>query len=136
MNSQDSLLTQNPRSETKLKNYTLWALQIGLAAMFVMAGYSKLSGDEQMVGLYKAIGVGQWFRYVTGVIEISGAILLLIPSLSALGAVILAATMIGAIATHLFIVGGSPALPIALLVVAAIIAYGRKDRLLALSNRK
>ncbi len=47
-----------------------------------MAGFSKLSGNEQMVGLFEAIGLGQWFRYLTGTMEVAGAILLLIPRTS------------------------------------------------------
>ena len=43
-----------------------------------MVGFFKLSGDPRMVGLFDAIGVGQWFRYVTGSLEVLGAILLLI----------------------------------------------------------
>ena len=38
--------------------------------MFLMAGFKKFSGDEQMVGLFSAIGIGQWFRYLTGTIEV------------------------------------------------------------------
>jgi putative oxidoreductase len=44
----------------------LWSATIALAAMFVMAGGSKLAGAPAMVQLFDAIGLGQWFRYVTG----------------------------------------------------------------------
>ena len=112
----------------KAVNIVLWILQILGAAMFLMAGAGKLSGNEQMVGMYETIGIGQWFRYLTGAIEVTSAILLLIPRFSGIGALILIPTMIGAILTHLFIVGGSPLVPIVLLVIMAIIAYGRRDR--------
>jgi uncharacterized membrane protein YphA (DoxX/SURF4 family) len=92
----------------------------------------KLSGNEQMIQLFTAIGIGQWFRYLTGLIEVSCAILLLIPALSGIGALLLIPTMIGAIFTHVFIVGGNPALPIGLLIAMAIVAWGRKDRTLRL----
>src|SRR5437879_6208684 len=42
----------------------LWAAQLALAGMFLLAGGSKLAGVPVMVGLFDAIGVGQWFRYV------------------------------------------------------------------------
>ena len=54
-------------------NVGLWILQIGAAGMFLMVGFFKLSGDPQMVGLFDAIGLGQWFRYVTGSLEVLGA---------------------------------------------------------------
>jgi putative oxidoreductase len=96
--------------------------------MFLMSGLMKLSGSEQVVQMFEAIGVGQWFRYVTGLIEFFSAVLLLVPALSAVGALLLIPTMIGAILTHLFIVGGSPAMPVALLIAMAVVAWGRWDR--------
>ena len=114
------------------KNVGLWLLQLLGTAVFFMTGWMKLSGNEQMVQLFTAIGIGQWFRYLTGLIEVSCAILLLIPALSGIGALLLIPTMIGAIFTHVFIVGGNPALPIGLLIAMAIVAWGRKDRTLRL----
>ena len=46
-----------------------------------------------MVELFAAIGLGQWFRYVTGAIEISAAVALLIPSGASFGAILLVPTM-------------------------------------------
>jgi putative oxidoreductase len=112
----------------KGKNAVLWVVQVLGAAMFLMSGLMKLSGSEQMVQMFEAIGVGQWFRYVTGLIEFFSAVLLLVPALSAVGALLLIPTMIGAILTHLFIVGGSPAMPVALLIAMAVVAWGRWDR--------
>ena len=78
-----------------------------------------------MVQMFAAIGVGQWFRVVTGGIEVVGAGLLLVPSLAAYGALLLVPTMAGAIITHLAIIGGSPAIPAALLVTTALIGWRR-----------
>jgi uncharacterized membrane protein YphA (DoxX/SURF4 family) len=109
-------------------NVALWILQIAAAAMFLMVGYLKLSESEQLVGLFQAIGIGQWFRYLTGSLEVAGAILLLIPRTSGLGALLLAGVMVGAVITHLFIVGGSPLMAIILLVVTTVVAWGRRQR--------
>ena len=79
-----------------------------------------------MVQLFGVIGLGQWFRYVTGTIEVVSAVLLLIPSVAAYGAAALAVTMVGAIITHLFIIGGSPAMAILLLASTATIAWARE----------
>jgi hypothetical protein len=88
-----------------------------------------------MVETFAAIGIGQWFRYVTGLIDFALAILLLIPLLSGIGALLAIPIMIGAILTHLLIVGGSPALPIGLLAIASIVAWGRKETTLRLILR-
>ena len=115
-------------STGKIINVGLWILQIGAAGMFLMVGFFKLSGDPRMVGLFDAIGLGQWFRYVTGSLEVLGAILLLIPRLSGLGALLLMGVMLGAVPTHLFVVGGSPLQAIILLIVTGVVAWGRRKR--------
>ena len=109
-------------------NVGLWILQIGAAGMFLMGGFIKLSGDPRMVELFEAIGFGQWFRYVTGSLEVLGAVLLLIPRTSGLGALMLAGVMAAAVVTHLFVVGGSPLPAIILLLVTGVIAWGRRQR--------
>src|SRR5438046_7027124 len=106
------VLTESTQSASgwagKIINVGLWMLQIGAAGMFLMVGFFKLSGDPQMVGLFDAIGLGQWFRYVTGSLEVLGAIMLLVPPLGGLGALLLVGVMLGAVPTHLFVVGGNP----------------------------
>src|SRR6476660_5648050 len=108
-------------SVAKIIKVLLWVLQIGAAGMFLMVGFLKLSGNPQLVGLFEAVGLGQWFRYLTGTLEVAGAILLLIPRMSGLGAFMLAGVMAGAVMTHLFIVGGSPLMAIILLVVTTVV---------------
>src|SRR5437763_7994256 len=117
-------------STGKIINVGVWILQIGAAAMFLMAGFLKLSADPQMVGLFDAIGLGQWFRYVTGSLEVLGAIMLLVPRLSGLGALLLVGVMLGAVPTHLFVVGGNPLPAIVLLIVTGVVAWGRRERTL------
>ena len=105
--------TQSASGSTgKIVNVVLWVLQIAAAGMFLMVGFLKLSGNAQLVGLFEAIGLGQWFRYLTGTLEVAGAFLLLIPRTSGLGALMLAGVMTGAVVTHVFIVGGSPLMAI------------------------
>jgi putative oxidoreductase len=115
-----------PQSRSRAGTIALWIVQIATAAMFLLAGSSKLAGVPAMVGLFDAIGIGQWFRYLTGSIEVVSAILLLIPSLAFYGALLLVPTMVGAVLTHLFIVGGNPAPAAVLLAAAATIAWTRR----------
>ena len=70
------------------------------------------------------------FRYATGLIEVSSAFALLVPSFAVFGALSLVATMIGAIVTHLFVVGGSPAMPVILLLGSAGVLWARRNQLL------
>ena len=50
-----------------------------------------------------------------------------VPSLALFGSLALAVTMVGAIITHLFIVGGNPAIPIVLLAATTTIAWLRRS---------
>ena len=116
------------RERSRARTIVLWVLQIGAAGMFLLAGVPKLLGTGVMVQLFDAIGIGQWFRYLTGAIEVVAGLSLLVPSLAFFGAIALVATMAGAAITHLFIVGGNPAPAIVLLIVTAIIASLRRPR--------
>ena len=114
----------------------LWLTQIALAGMLILAGGLKLAGVPVMVALFDAIGIGQWFRYVTGSIEVVSAVALLVPSWAALGAVLLIPTMVGAVFTHLFIVGGSAVPATVLLIGALAIAWARRDQLASVLSRR
>ena len=125
-----SLTQASPVRSGRAGLIALWIVQIALAGMFLLAGGSKLLGAPAMVGLFDAIGIGQWFRYLTGLIEVGSALALLVPSIAVFGALALVATMVGAIVTHLFIVGGSPAMPAILLVGSAAVVWTRRHQIL------
>src|ERR1700742_3696871 len=108
----------------KAANIALWVVQILLALAFAGAASGKLLGKPEMVGLYDVIGIGQWFRYVTGLFELTGAILILVPRTKFFGAALLALVMVGAVLTHLFILHSAPTAPAVLLVLAGVVAWG------------
>ena len=108
-----------------------WALQGLVAAAFLAAGGAKLAGVPFMVQLFDQIGVGQWFRIVTGVVEIIGAVALLYPGLASIGGLWLGGTMVGAVVTHLLILHTNPAPAIILGSLSAAVAYLRRDELRA-----
>jgi putative oxidoreductase len=108
----------------------LWATQIAVGGMFLFVGSLKLAGAPAMVTVFDAIGIGQWFRVLTGSIEVVAGAALLVPSLAPFGALLLVPTMVGAIATHLFVVGGSPLAATLLLIGSLVIAWARRDQLI------
>lgn len=106
----------------------IWVLS-GLAAFaFLGAGAGKLTGAEPMVATFEKIGVGQWFRYLTGLLEVGGAIGLFIPGLGFFAAALLAMVMAGAVVTHLAVLGGSPAPALVLLVLRSLTSASRESR--------
>ena len=109
----------------RVLNIALWALQVLLAFQFAAGGFLKVSGDPVMVDMFATIGAGQWFRYTVGALEIAGAVGVLTPRLSGLAALGLVGLMVGATLTNVFVLGTSPLLPLGLLVVSGLVAWGR-----------
>ncbi|TDV46050.1 DoxX family protein [Actinophytocola oryzae] len=102
----------------------MWTTQAILAAYFVYSA-SLLFGDE-LVGKFAEIGVGQWLRYVTGVLELAGAIGLVVPFLCGLAGLGLAGVMAGAVGTELFLLAeGDALLPAVLGGLAVVVAIAR-----------
>lgn len=124
--------SQGPIGSGRSASKVAWTRQVLGAAAFLAAGTAKLAGTPMMVETFDHIGIGQWFRIVTGLVEIAGGVLLLVPRLSPIGGLLLAATMACAIATHLLIIGGNPAPAITLFAITAGVVWLRRDRLRAL----
>ena len=117
-------------------NIGLWVLQVLLAAFFVFASMPKLLGDPTAVQMFDLIGFGQWFRYLTGAVELLGAIGLLIPRLCGLAAFGLGLVMVGAVLAQVFPLG-APAMalsPLVLCVVLLLVAWARRGRIPFLSR--
>jgi putative oxidoreductase len=108
-----------------------WTLQSILAAAFLAAGSAKLAGVPFMVELFDQIGLGQWFRIVTGAVEVVGAAALVVPGLASIGALWLGCTMVCAVATHVFILHTSPVPAFVLGLLNALVVYLRRDELVA-----
>jgi putative oxidoreductase len=107
-------------------NITAWVLQ-GLAAFaFLGAGGSKLASAPEMVQLFGKLGAGQWFRYLTGALEVTGAVAVLFPRTAFYGAMLLVAVMVGAIVTHLAVLGGNPTPAVVLLAIVGTVAWLRR----------
>lgn len=124
-------MSERSGSGAKVGNILLWVLQALLAAYFVYSGF-MLFGDG-LVGKFEEIGFGQWLRYLTGVLEIAGAIGLLLPRLCGLAAIGLVGVMVGAVGTELFLLAkGDAMLPAILGVLALVVAYFRWDTVIYL----
>jgi uncharacterized membrane protein YphA (DoxX/SURF4 family) len=116
----------------KSLNIAVWTLQVLVALAFVAAGSGKLLGSPDMIALFDAVGIGQWFRYVTGSLEVLGALLLIVPDKAAFGAVLLACVMAGAVVAHLTVLHTAPTAPLVLFALTALIAWGRRSQLAGL----
>jgi uncharacterized membrane protein YphA (DoxX/SURF4 family) len=125
-----------PRRRTSL---LLWAAQVPLAAIFILAALPKLTGRPGMVQEFGYIGAGQWMRYFVGTAELAGAIGLLTPWLAGLAAVGLAADMAGATIINATVLHGIAQynglwVETGLLCAwAGLLAYGRRQQIKGLA---
>ena len=114
------------------KRIVLRTVRVLLAFAFILFGTLKLIGVPMMVTVFDHVGLGQWFRYATGAIEVGGAVLLLNSRFAGAAALVLAATMIGAIISHLTVVPGSPVPAAVLLAWCSVIAWSWRQHTRAL----
>jgi putative oxidoreductase len=121
----DFAMAQQTSKPSRFLNLTLWGIQIITALAFLVVGGSKLTSAPAMVQLFEKVGFGQWFRYVTGLLEVAGALMVLLPRTAAIGGWLLAVVMIGAIGIHLVIIGGNPIAAAILLLLAIAIGWNR-----------
>ena len=110
----------------KAMTVALWAAQLLVAGILGMAAFTKffVYTPEGSMALAQAMGVGRGVITSIGVVELSAAVLILIPSRHALGGVLAVLTMGGALLTHATTIGwsGNAAAemwPMALAVLAA-----------------
>ena len=103
-------------------------VELTLAAVFLLVGGAKLLGNPDMVALFRDIGVGQWFRYVTGAIEVLGAALMVVPLTSGASAVILGGVMVAATLIELLVLHRPPVAAAACLSGHVYVAWARLNR--------
>ena len=81
------------------------ALRAILTIAFLYFGLRKLTGYSTDVGIYEAIGFGQFPRYITGSVEVLGAALLWRRGAEGFAGLLLLATMIIGLSALLIWVG-------------------------------
>jgi hypothetical protein len=96
-------------------------IRVFLALAFAAAGLAKLAGVQLLVAEFARIGLGQWLRYGTGVIEVGAAVLLWVPGYAAHAAAVMVAVALGAVVAHVAVLGMATVAPAVLLGVLALI---------------
>lgn len=107
-----------------------WAMRLSAGVLFVSVGLGKFETDSQWVRLFAEVGFGDWFRFLTGVLQVLGGLLLFAPQTMRAGAVLTGSTMAGAILVHMFVLDtgiGGAIIPAGLLAFVAAIAFRRPD---------
>ncbi len=80
-----------------------YVLRSAVAVVFISIGWSKFEANSEWIRIFQSIGLGQWFRYFTGTVQLLGGLLVLFRRAFIVGILLLSSTMIGAMLTWLFI---------------------------------
>ena len=83
----------------------IWIIKLVAVIILVQTLFFKFTGAEESVYIFSKLGAEPFGRIGSGVIELIASILILIPRTTLLGALIGMGTMLGAIVSHLLILG-------------------------------
>jgi len=104
----------------------VWILSVLLAAVFATTGIAKLIGTDPLSFEAAAMhGFPAWIRTVVGVVELVGAVALLIPTVSGAAAALLALLMIPATITQWISKQPGVLVPIVVLLLLLLVAWRR-----------
>lgn len=82
-----------------------WIVKLIAVAILVQTLYFKFTGAEESVYIFTKLGIEPFGRIGSGIVELIASILILIPRTTLLGALVGAGTMLGAVFSHLFVLG-------------------------------
>jgi putative oxidoreductase len=109
----------------------LWVLRALMAALFLFAAFAKLTSLPMMVEEFGTLPVGQWFRYFTGLLEVAGALALLTPAVSGLGALLLLIVDVGAFFAQILFIHSDWIHTIVVGAILAALVYLQRDAIRA-----
>lgn len=117
------------RAATGKNRIAIGILRAFLVLAFLAIGTAKLTASLGTVGWFTQLGWGQWFRYLTGLLDIAGALLLFVPRWTCYGALVLACTIgTATVLNVLFPLHQNPLVPLVLTLFAAILAWLTRPR--------
>lgn len=116
-------------SVARLQTIGFWPLKIVLATLFLFTGGAKLAGLPAVVDVFDRVGFGQWLRYFTALLELAGAALLLWPSTTAFGALLLTIVSMGAFLAQLLVLHEDIIHTIVLTLVLGAIVWMHRNQL-------
>lgn len=100
-----------------------WVIRIAFAVLLGIAGLEKFQSQGDWVKIFQQIGWGVWFRYFTGVVELVGAALVLVPYTVTLGLALLACTMIGATVAHVAVLKDGAVAAVPGVITSAMVGF-------------
>ena len=90
---------------TVMKNYINWALRLIPAIILLQTLFYKFTAHPDSVAIFSKLHAEPYGRIFSGVLELITAVLILNPKTTFWGAILGFFTMLGAITSHIFILG-------------------------------
>jgi uncharacterized membrane protein YphA (DoxX/SURF4 family) len=121
-----------------MKNNTfIWIVKLIAVIILVQTLFFKFTGAEESVYIFTKLGIEPFGRIGSGVVELIASILILIPRTTLVGALLAAGTMMGALVSHLFVLGievqndGGTLFTLAIitLICCLILGYNQKSKI-------
>ncbi|MDY7094953.1 MAG: DoxX family protein [Acidobacteriota bacterium] len=120
-----------------------WVAQLVVAVILLQTLYFKFTAAPEPVWIFQQLGVEPWGRIATGILELIAGLAILVPATVVLGALLSAGLMVGAILSHLTVLGievqndGGTLFVMALVVFAAslVVLWIRRRELPVVGDR-
>lgn len=125
---QTSLNNKNIKIMNKL-NLISWILRLIVSIILLQTLYFKFTAHPDSVHIFSALGVEPWGRISLGIIELIISILILIPKTKTIGMIMSLGIILGAIVSHLIVLGinvkgdGGNLFTLALVVLVSSVSY-------------
>lgn len=87
------------------KNIISWILRLTVAIILLQTLYFKFTAHPDSVHIFSALGVEPWGRIGLGIIELVTALLILIPKTKIFGMINSLGIILGAVLSHLLVLG-------------------------------
>ncbi|WP_333876359.1 DoxX family protein [Flavobacterium sp.] len=89
-----------------MKNqFFIWIVKLTAVVILLQTLFFKFSGASESVYIFQTLGIEPYGRIGSGVVELIASILILIPRTTLLGALLGLGTMLGAVFSHIFVLG-------------------------------
>ena len=112
-----------------MNNITSWILRFIVAIILLQTLYFKFTAHPDSVHIFSALGVEPWGRVSLGIVELFTAILVLMPKTKVLGMLGSLGIILGAIFSHILVLGfnvgndGGTLFILAIIVLVATVVF-------------
>ena|SRR5580765_693828 len=102
---------------------TMSVVAMVLGVVMSISGITKLIGETHQVAMFTLVGLPHWFLMLVGTSEVVGGVLLLVPTTTPIGSLMLGTIMVGALWAHVAQGEWVNLLPVSVLLTVFIVIF-------------